>query len=45
MTNKLRFDDGPLPQDLAEGCDPEEWVMSLHRGILIELVCHCLMVV
>ena len=29
MTNKLDVDDGPMPQDLAEGVDSDEWVSWL----------------
>jgi coronin-7 len=25
LTNKLQVSDEPLPQDLTEGCDPDEW--------------------
>jgi len=25
MTNKLNINEGPLPQDLTEGVDPDEW--------------------
>lgn len=26
MNTKLCLNDGPLPQDLTEGVDPDEWV-------------------
>ena len=26
MLGKMDKDDGPLPQDLTEGCDDDEWV-------------------
>ena len=33
MTNKLCLDNAPLPQDLTEGVDPEEWVSAVEMGI------------
>lgn len=31
LSNKLKMSDEPLPQDLTEGVDPDEWVSILFK--------------
>ena len=43
MLGKMDKDDGPLPQDLTEGCDDDEWVgyRIIYKGFVISVFCHC----